>query len=212
MSRARFAAALGAAFVVSQIAAVLVHGLLLDADYAPFRGTLLRADAGAAMLLLPVAHLSFVTALVWVYSRLGLRGALVARGAKLGVLGWLIGQAPLWMLWYAQQPWPGALVVKQLLLELASSIAIGIAIAVVARIADPGAAVRARVTVLLARGSRALSLQHLRKALFLCRDVREITRAIDERVRVARIALLQRLVLRGEAVEEPMRAEKHVDG
>jgi hypothetical protein len=44
---------------------------------------------------------------------------------KLGIIGWLIGQAPLWLLWYAEQPWPGTLVVKQLLLELISSLIIG---------------------------------------------------------------------------------------
>jgi hypothetical protein len=143
MTRARFAAAVAAAFVVSQIAAVLVHGYVLDADYAPFRGTLLRADAAASMLLLPVAHLCFVTALVWVYARIGLRGTPIARGVKLGVLGWCLGQAPLWMLWYAEQPWPGALVVKQLLLELASAILIGIAVAVVARMPRVSAPVSA---------------------------------------------------------------------
>ena len=139
MSRARFAAAVTAAFVVSQIAAVLVHGFLLAADYAPFEGTLLRAGAAAPMLLLPVAHLSFVTALAWVYARLGLHGTALVRGVKLGVLGWFIGQVPLFALWYAQQPWPGALVVKQLLLELASAVLIGVTIAAVTRMPGAGA-------------------------------------------------------------------------
>jgi hypothetical protein len=33
------------------------------------------------------------------------------------------------LLWYAEQPWPGGLVVKQLGLELVSSLIIGVAIA-----------------------------------------------------------------------------------
>jgi hypothetical protein len=127
----RMAAAIGAAFVVSQILAVVVHGFLLASDYGPFYGKLLRSEAGAPMLLLPVAHLSFIAALVWVFSRLDLRGGALAQGVKLGVIGWLIGQAPLWLLWYAEQPWPGTLVLKQLSLELASSLILGATIVAV---------------------------------------------------------------------------------
>jgi len=43
-----------------------------------------------------------------------------------------MGQLPVWLLWYAEQPWPGDLVLKQLGLELLSSIAIGVTITLVA--------------------------------------------------------------------------------
>jgi len=84
------------------------------------------------VLLLPVAHLCFVFGLVLIFTRLALAGSRVTRGLKIGVLGWLVGQAPVWLLWYAEQPWPGDLVLKQLGLELASSLAIGLTIALVA--------------------------------------------------------------------------------
>lgn len=131
MTNKRMAAAICAAFVVSQVLAVVVHGFVLAADYGPFYGKLLRSEAGAPMVLLPVAHLSFIAALVWVFSRLDLQGGALAQGAKLGVIGWLIGQAPLWLLWYAEQPWPGTLVLKQLSLELASSLILGATIVAV---------------------------------------------------------------------------------
>jgi len=133
MTKGRTAAAIAAAFVVSQILAVVVHGFLLDADYAPFRGTLLRADASWQMLLLPVSHLLYISALVWVFGRAEFRGSAPLQGVKLGLLGWMVGQAPLWLLWYAEQPWPGPLVIKQLVLELASSLILGTTIAAVAR-------------------------------------------------------------------------------
>jgi hypothetical protein len=135
MTTKRFAGTIAAAFVVSQILAVLVHGFILKADYAPFYGTLLRpmANEGAwRMLLLPLAHLLFVSALVWVYSRVAFEGSHPKRGVKLGLFGWIIGQAPFWMLWYAEQPWPDSLVGKQLTLELASSLIIGLTIAAIA--------------------------------------------------------------------------------
>jgi hypothetical protein len=90
-------------------------------------------------LLLPVSHLSFVSALVWIAGRLRLHGSPGVQGLKLGLLGWMMGQIPLWLLWYAEQPWPGDLVLKQLGLELASSVIIGLTIAVIVRQPDPRA-------------------------------------------------------------------------
>ena len=137
MTTKRFAGTVAATFIVSQILAVLVHGFILAADYAPFYGTLLRPmqqGGGGAwqMLLLPVSHLLFVWALVWVYTRIELEGSPMVRGAKIGVLGFMIGQAPHWLLWYAEQPWPDALVGKQLVLELISALIIGVTIALTA--------------------------------------------------------------------------------
>ncbi|MGH2437312.1 MAG: hypothetical protein ACRDFA_09985 [bacterium] len=43
-----------------------------------------------------------------------------------------MGQVPLWLIWYAQQPWPGSLVIKQLGLELLSSLIVALAIVRVA--------------------------------------------------------------------------------
>jgi hypothetical protein len=65
---------------------------------------------------------------------LSLDGSLTARGLKLGLIAWLVGQAPLWLIWYAEQPWPDSLIAKQLGLELISSLAIGLTIAFVSRL------------------------------------------------------------------------------
>ena len=134
MSYARTAATVFAAFLLSEVFAVAIHGFILAADYEPYRGTLLRDFAngpGWQALLLPLAHLSFVSALVWIYSRLSLDGSQTARGLKLGLIAWLVGQVPLWLVWYSEQPWPDSLIVKQLGLELLSSLVIGLTIAFV---------------------------------------------------------------------------------
>ena len=144
MTRARTTATIVVAFLVAQLFAVVIHGYILSADYEPFEGTLLRAVGGGTppwqMLLLPVVHLSLIVPLVWVYGRLRLEGATAVRGLKLGVLGWAMGQLPVWLLWYAQQPWPGGLVMKQLGWELVASLAIGITIAAVAPVPAPAEA------------------------------------------------------------------------
>jgi hypothetical protein len=133
VSKSRVLAAIGTAFVVSQILATVIHGVVLAADYNIYEGTLLRSGVAWQMLFLPVAHLSFVVALAWAATRLRLDGTLVARGLTLGVVGWAMGQVPLWLIWYAQQPWPGSLVVKQLGLELVASVIVGLTIATVLR-------------------------------------------------------------------------------
>ena len=136
MSTKRFAGTVALAFLVSQVLAILIHGFILASDYAPFYGKLLRpmsTDGSWQMLLLPVSHLSFVWALTWFFSRIRIDGSRLAQGSKLGLAGWLVGQVPLWLLWYAEQPWPGDLVVKALGLELISSLLIGLTISSVAR-------------------------------------------------------------------------------
>ena len=78
MTYRRAAATTFAAFLVSQIIAIVVHGFILAADYAPFYGNLLRdqsGDPGWPALLLPVSHLCFVSGLVWIYGRLSLDGS-----------------------------------------------------------------------------------------------------------------------------------------
>jgi hypothetical protein len=137
MSYTRAAATVFAAFLLSNVFAIAIHGFILAADYEPYRGTLLRSfesGPGWQSLLLPVAHLCFISALVWIYGRLSLDGSHATRGLKLGLIGWLVGQAPLYMIWYAEQPWPDTLIVKQLGLELLSSLAIGLTIALVLRV------------------------------------------------------------------------------
>ena len=113
MTRARVIGTTVAAFLVANVFATLIHGFVLSADYERFEGTLLRASGTGTppwqMLFLPVVHLIVIASLVWLYGRLRFEGSTVARGLKLGVLGWTLEQVPVWLLWYAEQPWPGDL-------------------------------------------------------------------------------------------------------
>lgn len=124
---------IGAAFLVSQILAIVIHGVILFGTYGPFYGTLLRSTENPnwRVFLFPIPHLLFVSGLAWVFSRLQTEGSRLQRGLALGVVGWLVGQAPLWLTWWIEQPWPDTLVVKQLGLEFVSSLLIGLTIAFV---------------------------------------------------------------------------------
>jgi hypothetical protein len=121
-------------FVLSQVFEVAIHGFVLDADYAPYRGTLLRnGDDPGPFLFLLVAHLSFVVAFVYLFTRTVEPGARLAQGLRFGFVAWLMTQVPLWTIWYAEQPWPGLLLAKQLALELVSMLALGVATAALYR-------------------------------------------------------------------------------
>jgi hypothetical protein len=138
MTTTRLVLSTVAAFLVSQVLAGLIHGFVLAADYGPYYGTLLRSQGNSwELLLLPVAHLAFICGLMWVYTHVQLQGSALRQGLTLGLLAWVMGQVPLWLIWYAEQPWPGSLVVKQLGLELASSLLIGCTIAFTLRPSRP---------------------------------------------------------------------------
>ena len=124
-----------AALFVAELLASVVHGYVLAADYAPYYGTLLRGGESPAwqFSFLPLAHAAWVGGLVWIFLQVSLAGSRVVQGLKLGLLGWVVGQVPLWLLWFAEQPWPSSLVGKQLALELVSSLLVGVTIALLAR-------------------------------------------------------------------------------
>ena len=120
-----------AALFVAEALAIVIHGFLLAADYAPYYGTLLRGGDSPSwqFAFLTVAHAAYVSGLVWIYLHVPFAGSRGLRGLKLGLLGWVVGDAPIWMIWFAEQPWPTSLVGKQLVLELASSLIVGATIA-----------------------------------------------------------------------------------
>ena len=66
MSTRRFVLSCLLVFLLSQVLEIAIHGFILDADYAPYRGTLLRTgDDPWPFLFLLLAHLSFVIAFVY---------------------------------------------------------------------------------------------------------------------------------------------------
>jgi len=125
----RIALAGVAVFILANVGAVLVHGFLLAADYQPYEGTLLRrGDAPAwQFVFLPVVHLSFSVGLIWLFLVARTADARwMSRALKLGVMSYLMGAAPLFLLWYSEQPWPGTLAAKQLGYELAIAIVLAL--------------------------------------------------------------------------------------
>jgi hypothetical protein len=146
MSKWRVFGAGAAVFVLANVGAVIVHGFLLASDYAPYYGTLLRgvgSDANPSwqFVFLPVVHLSFTIGLIWLFRVAPANhDRWTARALKLGVMAYLIGPGPLFLLWYAQQPWPGALAIKQLGYEFVIALALAITAGAILRPNSPAKA------------------------------------------------------------------------
>src|SRR5262245_4498902 len=96
-----FLAAL-ATLLVAELLAIAIHGFVLAPDYAPYYGTLLRGGDSPSWQLafLTVAHASYVAGLVWIYLHVSFAGPRLTQGLKLGLVGWVVGQVPLWLLWF----------------------------------------------------------------------------------------------------------------
>ena len=41
------------------------------------------------------------------------------------MVAWLFGPAPMYLLWFAEQPWPFSLTIKQLVLDLFTMVVLG---------------------------------------------------------------------------------------
>jgi len=133
MSTKRFIGTIVAVFFIAQVFAIVIHGFILGADYRPFYGTLLRpmdpaAAGGGSMWMvafLPLAHLCMAIAFVALFSRWVRPGPEIPQGLRFGVLAWLFGPVPMYLLWFAEQPWPLRLTIKQLVLELFTMVVLG---------------------------------------------------------------------------------------
>jgi hypothetical protein len=126
MTRKRLVLAIFAVFVLAQIFGIVIHGFILSGDYRPYYGTLLRPlGPGWQALLLPVSHFAVAIGVVWIAMMMDRGQPLGRRGVRLGVLAWLLGPVPMYLLWYAEQPWPGTLPLKQVPLELGAMIVLG---------------------------------------------------------------------------------------
>ncbi|HXE74926.1 MAG TPA: hypothetical protein VNN18_04710 [Candidatus Xenobia bacterium] len=130
MNWKRFALAVLAVLILNNIAGFVIHGMLLQADYAQYPN-LLRTQEEAAnyfqwMLLnfvvFSVAFVQGVEDKPW-----------VGQGLRFGIAVWCLTSVAGFLTYYAVQPWRGEIVVKQILYELPRALALGLAAASIYR-------------------------------------------------------------------------------
>jgi hypothetical protein len=127
-----------AAFLISLIFSFIVHGMLLHDDYAALPN-LFRTDTdaqGHAPFML-LSHLLKGFAFAWVYAR-GISPGVPwpGQGIRFGIAMALLITVPLYLVYYAVQPMPGMVVVKQMVFDSIGTILMALAVAFVYRSAS----------------------------------------------------------------------------
>lgn len=114
----RFLIAWLVTFVVWMAGSFIVHGVLLKADYAALAG-MFRAENDAQQYLpfMLLAHVILAGAFAWIYARGVEAKPWFGQGLRFGFVAALLTAIPTNMIYYAVQPMPGALVVRQILFD-----------------------------------------------------------------------------------------------
>lgn len=117
-------------FVVSMIGGIVVHGVLLGADYAKLP-SLYRVEADSQQYLpfMLLAHLLLAGALVWIYTRGMEAKPWLNQGLRFGIAVALLTVVPTYLIYFAVQPMPGMLAMKQIIFDGIRMLLLGVVVA-----------------------------------------------------------------------------------
>jgi hypothetical protein len=126
----RFVVAWLVVFVVWMIGSFVVHGMLLGGEYARL-GALYRspADQQRYFAVLLLAHVIAAGAFVWIYRQGIAAKPFVGQGVRYGVAVALLTAVPTYLIYYAVQPLPGGLVVRQIVGDTIVILVLGVLVA-----------------------------------------------------------------------------------
>jgi Protein of unknown function (DUF1761) len=117
-------------FVLSMAFGFLVHEILLKSDYMQVQ-QLYRAeeDGKAHFIFLVLGQLIFSIAFVWIYIKGKEAKPFFEQGIRYGIAIAVLTSVPTFLIYYAVQPLPSALVLKQIIFDSIGVIVRGIVVA-----------------------------------------------------------------------------------
>ena len=121
------------AFILMLLTGFVVHGMLLRPDYMTLPN-LMRTDADAQghFLWMILAHALMGLGYTWIYLKGRDAGQPpVAQGLRFGAALAIAFLIPNYLIYYAVQPWPGAIVVKQIVFDTIGLLVMGVVVALV---------------------------------------------------------------------------------
>jgi hypothetical protein len=126
----RFFVAWIVVFVAWMAGSVLVHGVLLRADYMKLPA-LFRPEAEASGLfgLMILAHLILAGAFTWIYLRGREARPWVAQGVRYGIAVALLTVVPTYIIYYVVQPMPAGMAARQIVFDGALIVLLGVLVA-----------------------------------------------------------------------------------
>lgn len=116
--------------VLSLVLGFVVHAWLLGPQYAAL-GSLFRAPADAEKYFgwMILAHVSIGIGVTWIYRQGREAKPFLAQGVRFGLALAVLVTVPTYLIYYAVQPMPGEIVVKQIAFDTISIVIMGIAAA-----------------------------------------------------------------------------------
>lgn len=108
----------------------VVHAVLLEADYMQLT-TLFRkeGDQQTFFPLMILAHVIMAGAFVWIYARGVEAKPWLSQGLRFGIAVALLTVVPTYIIYYVVQPFPGNLVIKQIVFDGILTIVLGVIVA-----------------------------------------------------------------------------------
>jgi len=115
-------------FVLYMVGGMVIHGILLNADYMGTGLMRPEAEAQKMMHLMALAHLLMAGAFVWIYVRGVENKPWLGQGLRYG-LAVAVLFMPIYIIYYVVQPTPGILAVKQIVFDTIMTLVLGAAVA-----------------------------------------------------------------------------------
>jgi len=114
--------------VVAFVFSFIVHGVLLGGDYSAMQHLYrIPEEAHGYFHFMVLAHLLFGFALTWIYRQgVDANKSAIEQGIRFGVAIALLMTIPTYLIYYAVQPLPGAMVAKQIVFDTVAVVLLGI--------------------------------------------------------------------------------------
>jgi len=134
MNWKRYGMAVVAVFVVMLVFGYVVHGMLLAEDYRALT-SIMRSeeDAMAHFPYMLLAQLLMALAVVWIYAKGVEPKPWLGQGVRFGLALWVLSGVAVYLIYFAVEPLPSSLVVKQIVYGLLEGVPVGIVAAAVYR-------------------------------------------------------------------------------
>jgi hypothetical protein len=126
-------------FVVALVLGFVVHGGLLGGDYAKLPNLFRQPpEAQGYLPWLVLANAVFALGFAWIYRQGREAGKpFLGQGVRYGIAIAVLMTIPTYLIYYAVQPMPGALVVKQIVFDTIAVVILGIVVAAIDRPPQP---------------------------------------------------------------------------
>jgi hypothetical protein len=130
---ARFWISVAVMSVLFLLVGFVVHATLLKGDYSQLPGLLrTEADAQGYFAWMVLADVLKGFGFTWIYLKGREAGKpAVGQGLRFGAAMAVLMTVPVYLIYYAVQPWPGAVVGKQIVFDVIGILVLGVAVALI---------------------------------------------------------------------------------